>query len=52
MQIEITTDRKPWADGVPQDRGAIIDVHDSDAKTLIDAGFAVAVKKPKVKANE
>lgn len=47
MKIKITTDRRPWAAGRPHDKGAEIDVGNDEAATLIDAGFAVAVKAEK-----
>ena len=47
MKIKITTDRRPWAAGRPHVKGAEIDVDADEAATLIDAGFAVAVKAEK-----
>lgn len=40
MKITITTDRRPWANGVAHQAGASIDVSDGDGAALIAAGFA------------
>ena len=39
-KIKITTDRRPWAAGNPQDVGAEVEVSEDEAKALIAAGFA------------
>lgn len=42
-RIKITTDRQPWAAGMPHDMGAEIDVPADEAAALIANGFAEAV---------
>lgn len=42
-RIKITTDRQPWAAGMPHDMGAEIDVPAAEAEALIANGFAEAV---------
>lgn len=44
MKIRITTNRQPWVDRAPRDKGEELDVSDEDAKILIDAGFAEALE--------
>lgn len=39
-RIVITTDRRPWVDGKPRAHGDVVDVSDTDAKTLAALGFA------------
>ena len=39
-KIKITTDRRPWAAGHPQDVGAEVEVSEDEAKALVAAGFA------------
>ena len=52
MKIEIITDRKPFANGKPQEMGSIIDMPENDAKVLIANGFAMAIEEPKKKASK
>lgn len=46
--LEITTDREPWVNGVPQALGAVVDVDDETADAMVGHGFAriVAATKP------
>jgi hypothetical protein len=41
MKIEITTDRQPWVDGSPRNRGDIVET--SDGSLLVSSGFAIAI---------
>jgi hypothetical protein len=41
--IKITTDREPWAAGLPHPLGAEIDVPADEAEALIANGFAEAL---------
>jgi len=43
-KIKITTDRRPWIDGTPQANGAMLDVEDATADTLVANGFAEKVR--------
>jgi len=49
MKITITTDRKPWANGMPQDEGAEIEVPAVEGAALIKAGFAKEIAPRKEK---
>lgn len=42
-RIKITTDRQPWAAGMPHELGAEIDVPADEAEVLIANGFAEAI---------
>lgn len=42
-RIKITTDRQPWAAGMPRELGAEIDVPADEAEVLIANGFAEAI---------
>lgn len=39
-KIKITTDRRPWAAGHPQDVGSEVEVSEDEARVLVAAGFA------------
>ena len=52
MKIEIITDRKPFANGKPQDMGSVIEVSEADAKVLIANGFALEIEAPKKKTSK
>ena len=43
-KIKITTDRRPWVVGKPQDNGATLDVDEATADTLVANGFAEKVR--------
>tara|TARA_B100001939_G_scaffold347972_1_gene371699 strand:+ start:5506 stop:5763 length:258 start_codon:yes stop_codon:yes gene_type:complete len=43
MKIKITTDRKPWANGKPAQKGETVEVSSEEATILLQAGFAEAV---------
>lgn len=45
MKIKITTDRLPWVNDKPQPMGEVVEADAATAKTLIDLGYAEAVKK-------
>lgn len=47
-KIKIISDRRPWVNGAPVDFGAEIETSAADADVLIAAGFAEAVKAPRV----
>ena len=43
MKIEITTDRQPWVDGSPRNRGDIVETSDASGAGLVSSGFAIAI---------
>jgi hypothetical protein len=43
MKIEITTDRQPWVDGSPRNRGDIVETNDASGAGLVSSGFAIAI---------
>ena len=49
MKIKITSDRNPWVNGSPCDKGVEIDVDDAEGKILLEAGMALEIgaSKPK-----
>ena len=49
MKIKITTDRKPWANGKPAQKGETVEVSSEEATILLQAGFAEAVGGPEPK---
>ena len=55
MKIKITTDRQPFLDDEPRNKGDIVEVSAEEAATFIENGFAEEVKtadKPKRARNE
>ena len=44
MKIKITTDRRPFIDGVKTNQGDVVEVSAADGKVMIERGFAEEVK--------
>ena len=44
MKVKIISDRKPWANGSPCEKGLVIDVDDVEGQALVDAGMALSLK--------